>query len=427
MSYTKFVISIRSNIAPAKVVDRLTDEELSSLIFMVKSDDPRESEIVANTIANISNCFINKFPKSEIPGTNCRIRNYNDWSNDIYNPEYSHYVYAYATPSKYKDWVYSEESYKLDLKNHQVFYIGRGKTANRNYDHIKDSINNLVNHQPINPEIGKINKIQAFLKKECEEIGKKLVRKVIEINGNYADAQHAAAEFFLINNWIGVYKLENKTRGDTSIGGSTCQWISIPIMSQLKIDDRRTLIDDFTNTNKDTRRVQLSLVISELNNLFKQFPPLNLMNNLAGISTNQIDPLKAVIYNNDAVYSFFLKNKQNKDLVKLQLKLSEKQTGVCFNVRKLENDTLQIFTKKIADIFFNGSIEEAHLKIKNPKDPYFKPLSNNGKDIFFDFLSPELLAYDISDTTLFSNHKILSQQSLISALKIISDLSINVE
>ena len=64
MQFTKLVVSIARGASPARVVDDVTDAQSSSVLFIVRSVDLEECEVVAKMIANLFNCFIHKFPKT---------------------------------------------------------------------------------------------------------------------------------------------------------------------------------------------------------------------------------------------------------------------------------------------------------------------------------------------------------------------------
>jgi hypothetical protein len=385
--------------------------------------------VVAKTIANLFNCFIHNFPNL-YEQTQSILRKHRDWSVDEEDPECTHYVYAYASPQRYEDWKGSEPSYQNDLNNHSVFYIGRGQNL-RFSDHILEAKSGLVSHFPkrktTSNEIGKLKKIQDFVLAEWETIGSKMVRKVARFYGPYAAAQFAACEYFLINHWCGVYNLENLTRGDTRVKDSSCEWFSIPKSSRLENDRAQNLINHFKSSGLQavTQGLKRELIINEVNSEFKKFPLVKLLKQVGGIN---VQSEKAIQNGKDAFYPLVLHNYVGTPLVLIQLKLSDKYSGVCINLRRLKGDTLAVFIKRVAEMFFAGAEDIAAVHIKDIKtDPYFKPCAPIGKsgkdDIWFDLRRPDEPEYDIAETALFLAAKVTTNQSLYGALNLIIGLA----
>lgn len=429
MHFTKLVVSIARGASPAKVVDDVTEAQSSSVLFVVRSTDLEECEVVAKTIANLFNGFIHNFPSVYEP-THSILRKHRDWSADEQDSECTHYVYAYASPQDYQDWKGSEPSYRNDLSNHHVFYIGRGQNQ-RLADHISEAKSGLISHFPKRKtaaiEIGKLKKIQDFVFAEWESIASKMVRKVAKFYGPYAVAQFAASEYFLINHWCGVYNLENLTRGDTRVKGSSCEWFSIPKSSRLENDRAQNLISHFKSSGLQavTQGLKRELIINEVNSEFKKFPLSKLLTQVRGLT---VESEKAIQNGKDAFYPLVLNNHIGTPLILIQLKLSDKYSGVCINLRRLKGDALTVFIKRVAQIFFAGAEDTAALHIKDIKtDPYFKPCAPIGKsgkdDIWFDLRRPDDPEYDIAETALALAAKEAANQSLYGALSLISGLA----
>jgi hypothetical protein len=427
MSYTRFILSIGSGSCRAKVVSEVNKDQFASVIFMVKSSDLKECEVVAKTIASLSDNLINNF-KNDCEGIEAQIREHQDWSEYEDLLDSTHYVYAYATPKNYHEWKLEESSYKNNLINHHIFYIGRGQNLRLN-DHIIEAIDNLAK-SPVenagNLEIGKIRAIQDFLLLENLTTGNKLVRKVAQFYGKYANTQYAATEYFLINNWLGIYQLENLTRGDTKVTGTTCEWICRPRAISGNTIAWGKIVANFQNTGikAATQGLKRELIKAEVNSEFKKFPLPNISNIASGLT---IDNMNAIDNQTDAFYLLTLHNSLNMPLVHIHLKLSDKHTGVCINIRPLDGDPLKTFIKRIAGIFFSRCEVDATPHIKNPGDPYFKPCVRGGvngrNDIWFDFRKPRSQDYDISNSPLSHATSTSSNQSLYSTLKLISDLA----
>ena len=379
------------------------------------------------TIAALFNRLIHDFT-ADVNGLEVEIRGHNDWSErgDHY-PLRAYYVYGYATPNDYTDWKFSEPSYKNNLRNHRLFYIGRGQNFRLN-EHIAESIRNLSgeNFQRLTPlEIGKVRTIQEFLLLESESVGNQMVRTLAEFSGPYAEAQYAATEYFLINNWLGIYQLENLTRGDTKVTGTTCEWICRPRAISGNTIAWGKIVANFQNTGikAATQGLKRELIKAEVNSEFKKFPLPNISNIASGLT---IDNMRAIDNQTDAFYLLTLHNSLNMPLVHIHLRLSDKHTGVCINIRPLDGDRLR-FTQRIAGIFFSRCEVDATPHIKHPEDPYFKPCVRGGingrNDIWFDFRKPDSQDYDISNTPLSHATGITDNQSLYSTLRLISDLA----
>lgn len=421
MKNIRFVLSVANGANAAKVVKEVQENQLVNVIFMVASPDEAESEVVANTIAALFNGLIHKF-KIDTNNLSAIIRKNDDWSELESYSFAEFYVYAYATPNDYQTWKFSEPSYKDSLSNHRIFYIGRGQNSRLN-DHVSESIKDLLSGNNKNSapfEAGKVRTIQEFLLLESESIGNQMVRKLAEFSGPYALAQYAATEYFLINHWLGVYSLENLTRGDTKIKGSSAQWLSRPKHLPGNSSSWKKLVEQFPIKGINAAKQPLAprLIIDEINTIYKKFPLEKFGKLTSGFS---IDHPQAISDGTDAFYSLTLHNSAGDKLMHLQLKLSDSKTGICLNMRPIDDDAKgALFKKRIAKMFSNAIASNGSYK------PYFKPVATGDikkRDIWFDFRNPTQLKYDISDTPLSQATGSTGNHSLYEILNMISTLA----
>jgi hypothetical protein len=427
MDYIKYVLAIGDGSAPAKVIDQINGGQATSIIFAVKSTNLEECKTVADTIAQIFNRFMFTFPtKIAMENIDAEIRNKGDWRDDERSGclEYTHYVYGYALPKDYETWSVDTGSYRDNLDNYNVFYIGRGQN-NRFVDHVQEAIDGLrITKGNGTDEIGKRQKIQQFLLSESFDAGRQLVRKICHFKGRYALAQYAAAEHFLINYCYGVYELENLTRGDQKTRGSDCVWLCRPRRLESGDSVWNEMIREFS-TNSGRRKIQkltCELLVAETNAYFNAFPIQSLPKN---ITLNS--PL-AITDGRDAYYSLGLLGQKRETFFHIQLKLSNKETGVRINLRKAADDKPAAFSDRIAKVFFGGNLHEAkkHISIEGKPDAYFKPCTKNSKgkqDTWFDLRSPDDRRYDPRGTPLGRVASSSDFYSFCDALRVLSDLT----
>lgn len=427
MHYTKYVLAVADGSAPAKVIDQINGGQATSVIFAVKSTNLEECKTVADTIAEIFNQFIFSFPnKTGMGDIDAAIRTKGDWREDepFSYADYTHYVYGYALPKNYEEWRCDTGSYRDNLDNYNVFYIGRGQN-NRFVDHVKEAVDGLgITKGHGTDEVGKRQKIQQFLLSESFDVGRKLVRKICHFKGRYASAQYAAAENFLITYCYGVYELENLKRGDGNILGSDCVWLCRP--KDLVGGDLiwREVLQEFPTIGQERIRQKLEreLTVAEINAHFNAFPIQSLPKNLVANS-----PI-AISDGRDAYYSLSLLGQGRQPLLHIQLKLSNKEAGVRLNLRKAADDKPEKFSSMIAKMFFGGNLHEAqkHISIEGKPDAYFKPCTKNSKgkqDTWFDLRLPDDRRYDLRGTPLGQAASGSDLYSFCDALRVLSGLA----
>lgn len=424
MKNIRYVLSVANGASPAKVTKEIQGNQIASVLFMVNSPDEHESEVIAKTIAALFNGLIHNF-KADLNEISANIRSYDDWSGRDDEDNATHYVYGYAIPNDYLTWALSEPSYKNSLKNNRIFYIGRGQNS-RLSEHITESIKDLSmgSGRAAPLEAGKVRTIQEFLLLESEPTGMQLVRKLAEFHGPYALAQYAAAEYFLINYWIGVYFLENLTRGDKKIKGSASEWVCRPKYLPGNSSSWEQLVQQFPMKGLKAAKQPLAprLINDEINIIYKKFPLTNFNALTSGFTINNKN---AISDGTDAFYQLTLHNTAGDKLMYLQLKLSDSKTGICLNMRPIDDDPkAALFKKRIAKMFNSSPVSnEKH-------SPYFKPVAKGNikkQDIWFDFRGPVQLKYDISDTALSRASGVTDNQSLYEILNLISSLAKSVK
>jgi hypothetical protein len=393
------------DVASAEVVDAVDEAQIGSVIFAVNSPVENECIVVAETISAVFNRFIHEnfqeWPEDVIEGY---ARGFGDWSEDgiLFLPEDHRYVYAYATPRNFDEWSTSEPPYRENLENYEVFYVGRGRN-DRIFDHLRMAVGDLTGSS-ISEESGKIRRIQDFLLRQSLESGKTIARKICYFWGDFAHLKYAAVEHFLINYWCGVYTLENLTRGDEmflergSGQKSQCAWLCRPKTLAGGNVAWIEAVREFPARGRRGMRqsVARNICVAEVNSHFETFPigfPELLNLTFANES-------RAISDGTDAFYSIVWRDSNDQAFLHLQLLLSYQETGVRVNFRRVKNDSLEGFIKKIGDVFFDQNANEARIYVRNAGSPYFKPFARAGNgrdDIFFDFRSPEKL-YDLSGT-----------------------------
>jgi hypothetical protein len=300
----------------------------------------------------------------------------------------SEYVYVYAKPVT---------SQLLEISN--VFYIGRG-IKNRWLSHVRESQNYRPNTNETDPldtlkfqtieetfeAAGISNSSTATRENWARE---NLVRRIAHFEGEFSRERSEAVENFLINYWIGVFQLSNKTRGNSQHSGA--EWISYPRLIRQQ-QDWNNVVRIFSEGGSVTQGPINMLLCEELNSVFTlglgSLIPTPVVNNGGTPSTCLVPVDQRFSTNKTDVFANFHIIRRGEPFLKLHLKLGKKDTGAVINIRSLDGDH-RSFYRKIADTFFSGSEVAAELFIKAPgPEAYLKPCANQiGKrqvDVPFD-------------------------------------------
>lgn len=410
----------------AKIFSDLKDfpeSQRSAVIFMVRDIDENRGLAVITSIQDLYNIWIIG-PAAEYDSQfRCAssgnfIRPHLNWRSDLQDiliegqdgsslPENNanqFYIYAYASPINYKEWLTNRDP--LSLGHHtptstqvKPFYIGRG-IGGRWLEHIKEAMQH-VSIQNVPPgahfEYGKILKIYEYLIKASEHFCQELIRKIAIFSGQYAKEKSVAAELFLINMY-GVYQLKNLTRGEMRCENT--EFIARPRHS---LGNKwQEIVGEFSESgiNAFTQSRKNHLIAFELN---QEFPLL--LSSYEAISPSlktygNANLGKFATDGTDIFYRMQIVGANNAPLALLDLKISDVSSSCAINIRPILGNEF-LFPRLIADSFFGGDLELALARIRSiPSHPYFKPFASNSngrEDVWFDFTEINNPVYQIND------------------------------
>jgi hypothetical protein len=383
---TARVIESRTGILPIAVAE-------GNVIFAVRSKDEAQCRAISTAILDLNNIWIaGALNHREAGGHTVRPRG--NWQpNDDASPaSKAEYVYVYAKPST---------AHLLDISN--IFYIGRG-INNRWLSHVRDSEDYRLNTNETDPldtlkfqtieqtlELAGVAESSSSARRDWAR--KNLVRRIAHFTGEFSREQSEAVENFLINYWIGVFYLANKTRGNSHLNDA--EWISYPRLIRQK-EPWDNIVRIFSGAGSVTQGPLNLLLREELNSMFTAGPgnwsPSPILDDGGTSSTRLVPVDQRFSTNKTDVFANYHIVRRDVPLLKLHLKMGKKDTGAVINIRPLDGDHKN-FEKKIADTFFNGAAVVAKPFIKAPgPDAYFKPCADpSGKkqvDVPFDLRQP---------------------------------------
>lgn len=411
----------------AKIVSHLQDlpsNQYSSVIFMVRDENPERGMAVMRAIEDLHNIWIvgsdSQYELQYTMGSKgSYIRPHLNWRSDLQEPmledenatlvntdsvDHS-YVYSYAAPVNYSEWLsncdpMSHGYHTPNSSEVKPFYIGCG-TGTRWLAHIPEAMQHIsLQNVPSGSHIeyGKILKIYEHLTKTAEHACQELVRKIAIFTGAYAKQKSFAAEHFLINHY-GIYQLKNLTNGNMSCEGT--QFIARPkhcVGGHQWLEVVAEFADEGLNAWTQTRANHLSAFA-----LNQEFPLLLTGND--GIHPHLVkydldDPMAFTTNGTDVFYRMKILGANNAPLVMLDLKMSDVSSSCAVNLRPIPGNELA-FPQLIADTFFGGDLDNATSRVRNmPRNPFFKPCAANSdgkKDVWFDFTDVDQPIYQIVD------------------------------
>lgn len=415
--YTFYLVYIQGT-KSAKIFSHLNElpvAQRSAVLFMVRDIDENRALEIIKSVQELHNIWLmgpaaeydSQF-KSISPGN--FIRPHLNWRSDLQDssslPEDStnqYYVYAYASPINYAEWLsncnpLSHAHHTPTSDKVKPFYIGRG-VGDRWLEHIKEAMQHVsVQNVPSGAhfEYGKILKIYEHLMKISGHACQELVRKIAIFSGEYAREKSLAAEHFLINAY-GVYQLKNLTRGDMICGDT--EFISRPqhFLGKKWLE----IVNEFSEygINAYTQIRKNHLITFELNQEYPKF-----LSNYETIDSR----LKTYgeghlgTFTTDGTDIFCrmqIFNTDNTPLALLDLKVSDVSPSCAINIRPIHGQEA-LFQKLIADVFFGGDLESALSRIRSMSNqPYFKPFASNSngrEDVWFDFTEINNPVYQIN-------------------------------
>lgn len=366
------MVVIENGKALVKDIPLINEQDI---IFVVTSASDEINSSVAEAISVTYNSWIKRSDEpSSNSETDMKIRKCGNWHNDfdILPPKLGdeHYVYGYGSATcADKNIVTSED----------IFYIGRGQ-RNRMLNHIKEALKDQDTKEMSKKD--RINKEMNQLKSTS------LVHQIARFSGPNCAEQTDAVENFLITYWLGVYNLTNLTRGNTTKKG--VKWIVRPKDISKDCPSWLDAVKQMSCGDfKITQSVQRELLVDEI--LKSSIKSNELQKNLK-VKTNH--RLKAMFVNGrlfftdgvDAHAKFELLNDQQKAVFLIQFRLSNKEIGVCINIRPIKGGH-QTFSSDICR-YFGAFSAKNRIKNKNT-GVYFKPFAildkKKAKDIYFNF------------------------------------------
>lgn len=341
----------------------------TTTVFLAASEEEGVLLAVMNAVAEMHH-----FTKTEDPLS---------FGNFSQNPQ-DYYTYAYFRSPETPRW-------------NECFYVGKGKGM-RWTNHVAVQ---AAKNAPL-PRTEKERLIKDWVQQEHTstpaqvlELGEllsraesRLVRKVGQWSGHYAEAQSFAAEYYLIRGWLGAYALANDTGGNARIGDVRVMTRDAGLHGHEPAHMRgweravKTFCQKPDDPNLASRlRPALLLLanqdsLSQVDDLMR---PIGLfphpVRNMLQKDFPEISAHVTVEGASDACLSFSTKDNRP---FRFQLKLSMKEVRVRVNLRPRDNSKTaknefinymrQMTTK------FYGDIEPIKAM---PGAPYFKPFSEN--------------------------------------------------
>jgi len=364
-----------------------------SVIFAVRSKNEAQCRAISTAVLDLNNLWLAGVSDHVASSTNT-VRPSGNWepNNDTLPASKTEYIYVYAKP---------KPAHLLAMSD--VFYIGRG-INNRWLSHVRESKDYRTNtnetdpldtlkHQAIEQalETARVAESSSAIRENWAR--ENLVRRIAHFMGEFSREQSEAVENFLINYWVGVFFLANKTRGNSQ--HNDAEWISYPrVIRQQQAWDNVVRI--FSEGGSVTQGPINMLLSEELNSIFTAGPinwsPTPIVDDSGAPSTYLAPVDERFSTNKTDVFANYHIVRRGEPFLKLHLKMGNKDTGAVINIRSLDGDHRN-FDQKIVDTFFSGSTVTAKPFIKAPgAEAYFKPCANPvGKrqvDVPFDLRQP---------------------------------------
>ncbi len=353
-----------------------------NVVFAVYSSDDQLCNAVAEAISDVHDIWITGTRKPNQAHEGSQIRPMNLWGFEFDllppQPKDSEYVYAYAK-SQCAD---TGKVYRDD-----IFYVGRGIKA-RMHHHLRGAFGKQTKDE----ELTKLKWIHDEAQSLCklkptltpEGAGRHLVHQIARFDGPYRKAQTDAVEKFLISYWQGVYLLTNLTRGN--MRSDSARWAVRPEAVAKDSPAWLGAVKAICTGRNNTQQQQMHLLAEEISKCFEW---KKLVEGL--VRPERFTPLQVGFVTNgtDAHAEFLLRDKNNVDLFKVQLRLSLSKVGVCVNLRPLPGEH-RVFGEMIERYFGDEAAER--IRVPGGADAYFKPFADNSarnaRDVYFNFSDP---------------------------------------
>ena len=375
---------LNSKESPVEVLNHLP-EDLSSVIFTVRSECENEAQEIASAIQDVHDILIMGWRDPNTAQTGNIIRSNSDLIINNVNTNTQYYVYVYT------------DSIEL-INPDNVFYIGKGR-SDRFSQHIKDAIKFDDPTQADLLQRGKILKIRNYIYKNGElttklafKRGLDLVSNVVLYQGNNKflnEKKALATERFLIHYWIGTFKLCNKNKGNTE--NKDTVWQTRPNIASVATSiDWKRIVKNSEETQQCIRNITAMAMNEEVS-----FRGITVQHTDSHRNVFRLEPNKGVFESNGTdvhmLHTISVeKNNIITALLTLQLKMGEQDLGARINLRPLDYlaNILENFSNIITKSFSKSGYSPSDF-IKNGKrsDAYYKPFAPNGrgnKDVVFD-------------------------------------------
>lgn len=382
MPHSLFVV-LENNVASVVTPDTQTMNQ--DVVFAVRSQDENYSQAVAQAICDVSNIWVFGNGTSTSLANDDYVRACGEWSHegDLLGGGLgkSHYVYGYASAECMRTGG-------VDVG--KIFYIGRG-IGGRMLQHLDlgsdeaDNPDEISKRARIRQELNIHFNDRGYTLNEARQAG--LVHQIARFTGRYKSAQTDAVEKFLITHWCGVYDLTNLTRGNKSRAGGT--WIVRPkkVMSTSQV--WRELLSEFIHGGNQRQVQQRALLVEEIaanepSSWQKLVDTLSVLGGITPITEGFTSD------GTDAHAKFYLLDNKGKPLFVVQLRLSEREAGVCVNIRPVSGEHRE-FSRNIIHYF--GESTSHRISVSGPST-YFKPFAymgvSNAVDVYFNFIEPTI-------------------------------------
>lgn len=347
--------------------------DAGDVIFAVRSAQPERSEAIAGAVSDVFNLWCIQGGQHALRSQAgvSHIREFHDDQPSFghYTGRGAHYVYAYAHSQAESGWH----------RNH-VFYVGMGRNG-RYLQHLTPpAIAGAYKSR-------KVQRIQLALgHPPWNACAARVVRHLAAFVGLHAEERAAAVERFLITYHFGVYRLTNRTGGNSQHALQPDRWMALP--------SGVTVFDEWRELLRILMDGQEPAVAQTLRRgLTARAVSAQAQWNLSEITVGPRRLIRAKpegdLFTSDGtdVASEHLLAHDNRPVMRLQFRMSETDAAFRINLRPLHGERAN-FAKLIAAMFFGNDLGIAERRIKNRgRKSFFKPCAAGGAgkhDIDFD-------------------------------------------